>query len=68
MATHTPDHDATRPRVLLTVEAAADRLSISRTRMYGLLKAGDVASVRIGRLRRIHTTEIDAYAARLADR
>ena len=64
-------HDDTAdagPCVLLTVEAAAARLSISRTRMYGLLKTGDVDSIRIGRLRRILATELDAFAARLADR
>jgi excisionase family DNA binding protein len=53
------------PRVLLTVEAAAARLSISRTRMYALLKSGDVASVRVGRLRRIPTAALDAFTARL---
>lgn len=52
--------------VLLTVEAAAARLSISRTRMYALLKTGDVTSFKVGRLRRIHATELDAFAARLA--
>jgi excisionase family DNA binding protein len=53
------------PRVLLTVEAAADRLSIGRTTMFALLKAGDIVSVRIGHLRRIPATELDAYAERL---
>lgn len=53
------------PRVLLTVEDAAEQLSISRTRMYALIKNGDVTSVRIGRLRRIPAAELDAFAARL---
>lgn len=53
------------PCVLLTVEAAAARLSISRTRMYGLLKTGDVDSIRIGRLRRIPATELDTLVERL---
>ncbi len=53
------------PRVLLTVEAAAARLSISRTRMYALLKTGDVTSVRVGRLRRIPTSALDTFTARL---
>jgi excisionase family DNA binding protein len=52
-------------RVLLTVEAAAARLSISRTRMYALLKSGDVTSVRVGRLRRIPTSALEAFTARL---
>lgn len=54
------------PRVLLTVEAAAARLSISRTRMYALLKSGDVTSVRVGRLRRIPVSALDAFTTRLA--
>lgn len=69
MATHT-NHttDLTEqggPRVLLTVEAAAARLSISRTRMYALLKSGDVTSVRVGRLRRIPATALENFAAQL---
>lgn len=59
------DSSGTAPRDLLTVEAAAARLSISRTRMYALIRTGDVTSVRIGRLRRIPTTELAAFTARL---
>ncbi|WP_037081007.1 excisionase family DNA-binding protein [Pseudonocardia spinosispora] len=43
----------TRPRVMHTVESAAQLLSISRTRVYELIKNGEIFSVRIGRLRRI---------------
>ncbi len=53
------------PRVLLTVEDAAERLSISRTRMYALIKSGDVTSVRVGRLRRIPATALVAFTVRL---
>lgn len=53
------------PRVLLTVEAAAERLSIGRTMMYALVKTGDIESVCIGRLRRIPATALDSYARRL---
>ena len=53
------------PRLLLTVEAAAELLSISRTRMYALIKAGEVVSVRVGRLRRIPVGALDAFTARL---
>lgn len=70
MATHTTNHTTGSnvdhgPRVLLTVEAAAARLSISRTRMYALLKSGDVTSVRVGRLRRIPATALETFAAQL---
>jgi excisionase family DNA binding protein len=50
---------------LLTVEEAARRLSIGRTTMYALLKAGQINSVRIGRLRRITAEALTAYTARL---
>ncbi|WP_010316638.1 helix-turn-helix domain-containing protein [Saccharopolyspora spinosa] len=54
------------PRELLTVEAAARRLSVSRTTMFRLLKSGDVASVRIGHARRVPAEAITAYVKRLA--
>lgn len=53
------------PRVLLTVEEAAERLHIGKTKTYALVKAGEIESVLIGRLRRIHVNAVDAYAARL---
>ena len=53
------------PRVLLSVEAAAERLSISRTRMYALIKHGEITSVRVGRLRRIPATALTEFTAGL---
>jgi excisionase family DNA binding protein len=50
---------------LLTVEAAAVRLSVGRTTMYALIKAGHVETVRIGRLRRVPTTALTAYVHHL---
>jgi excisionase family DNA binding protein len=61
MATPTTD----QPRTLLSVEDAARRLSIGRTTMFGLIRTGEVLSVRIGRLRRIPLTALNAYADRL---
>jgi excisionase family DNA binding protein len=52
-------------RVLLTVEEAAERLHIGKTKTYALAKAGEIESVLIGRLRRIHIDAVNAYAARL---
>jgi excisionase family DNA binding protein len=51
---------------LLSVEDAAQRLSIGRTTMYTLLKDGQINSVRIGRLRRVPAEALTAYTARLA--
>jgi excisionase family DNA binding protein len=48
-------------RLVLTVEEAADRLGIGRTLMYALITAGEVESVRIGRLRRIPANALEKY-------
>ncbi|GAA5129097.1 helix-turn-helix domain-containing protein [Haloechinothrix salitolerans] len=53
------------PRVLLTVEEAAHRLSIGRTNMYALIKAGHVDTVRIGQLRRVPADALTAYVQHL---
>lgn len=52
---------------LLTVEEAADRLRIGRTRMFALVKSGEVESVLIGRLRRIPCRAVTSYADHLRD-
>jgi excisionase family DNA binding protein len=49
-------------RKLLPVNSAATRLGVSRAKLYQLLKAGDIATVRIGQRRLIPVEEIDAYA------
>lgn len=55
-------------RVLLTVEDAAERLSIGRTTMYALIKAGHIRTVRIGHLRRVPADALHTYVQQLADR
>lgn len=52
-------------RVLLTVKEAAERLGVGRTTAYALVASGELESVRIGNLRRIHVDAVHAYAARL---
>lgn len=54
-------------RVLLTVEEAAEQLGIGRTKTYELVKKGEIESIQIGRLRRIPTSAIHEYAARLVN-
>jgi excisionase family DNA binding protein len=63
--TKTPRPQAMPVRVLLTVQEAAERLHIGTTKTYALVKTGDLESVLIGRLRRIHTDALNAYATRL---
>jgi excisionase family DNA binding protein len=72
MSQQSPDTQASIPqpitlRVLLTVAEAAQRLRIGKTKTYALVKAGEIESVMIGRLRRIHIDAIDSYTARLAN-
>ncbi len=52
-------------RVLLSVEEAADQLSLSRTRLYALIKSGAIESVRVGRLRRVPAEALPQFVARL---
>ena len=54
--------DITSPvRLVLTVEEAAERLGIGRTLMYALITAGEVESVRIGRLRRMPANALEKF-------
>ena len=46
---------------LLTVEEAALRLKLGRTTMYRLIATGEVASVSIGRLRRVPVEALITY-------
>lgn len=55
----------TTPKLLLTVEEAADQLGIGRTLAYALVKDGEIESVRIGRLRRIPAAALSRYLDRL---
>jgi excisionase family DNA binding protein len=62
MSLHQVIAGAPRPiRLVLTVEEAAERLGIGRTMMYALITAGEVESVRIGRLRRIPADALEQY-------
>lgn len=50
-------------RLLLTVEEAADRLGIGRSLMYELIGSGQVASIRVGRLRRVPLESLTDYVS-----
>ena len=52
-------------RFLLSVDEAAQSLHISRVGIYRLLKRGELPSVKIGGLRRISVTALQAYVDRL---
>ena len=48
-------------RLLLTVDEAAEMLSIGRTLAYALVSAGELPSVTLGRLRRIPTASLRTW-------
>ncbi len=54
-----------RPRLMLTIQEAADMLAISRSTVYQLISAGALAPVSIGRLRRIPADELVDFVGRL---
>ncbi len=54
------DHD---PTLLLRVEAAADRLSLSRSMVWSLVSSGAIRSIHIGRARRIVAADLARWVA-----
>ncbi len=52
-------------KVLLTVEEAAERLSIGRTKAYELMATGALESVTIGRCRRIPVEALEPFVTTL---
>ena len=52
-------------RLLLTVDEAAERLGLGRTKVYELLNRGELASVRIGTARRVPASALETYIERL---
>jgi len=52
--------------LLYRPEEAAEVLSLSRTTVYELMSSGTIASVKIGRSRRISHEALEQYVAGLA--
>lgn len=68
-AKKTETEEVNGQKVLLTVEEACNVLSIGRTLLYGLCKAGTVKTVRVGtRGVRIPRTEIDRFVLKNLER
>jgi excisionase family DNA binding protein len=55
-------------KLLLTPEEAAEVLSICRTTVYALLRAGTLDSVQIGASRRVPADALTAYVTALRQR
>jgi excisionase family DNA binding protein len=54
-------------RLLLTVPEAAEALAISRSKLYELIAAGLIRSVRIDGSRRVPIEALQTYVAQLLD-
>ena len=71
MATTPQDSPASRlvsaDWIVLTVEETAEVLKVGRTTVYDLIKAGQLSSIMIGRLRRIRHSDLAAYLRQAAD-
>ena len=52
-------------RILLTAEEAAECLKIGRCKVYDLIRSGDLASIKIERLRRIPVDSVRSFAQKL---
>src|SRR6266566_2871096 len=55
-----------RPRLLLTVEEAAERIGICRSNMFKLIRRGEIQSVKVGRLRRLTPDALEDFVRRLS--
>ena len=51
--------------LLVRIERAADMLSLSRSRVYELMDAGEIRSVKAGRSRRVIVQSLHEFIARL---
>jgi excisionase family DNA binding protein len=59
------DHSqGTVPKVLLTIPEAAKAMSLGRSFLYELVMRGEIASIKMGRKRRIPTAALHEYVAR----
>lgn len=47
--------------LLLSIKQVADRLNMSRSKVYGLIAAGTIASMKVGRLTRVPRQELEIF-------
>ena len=55
-------------KLLLSPEESADALGVCRSRVYHLMRTGELVSVKIGRSRRVPTLALRDYVEALAAR
>lgn len=59
------DQITTDERLLLRPNEAAQRLGIGRTKLYELMRSGELRSVRVGGARRVSATALAEFVAAL---
>ena len=53
-------------RQLLTAEEVAEILHIGRSKVFALMRSGELQSIKIGRLRRVPVNSIHEFTVRLS--
>lgn len=61
-----PLTDTAAAALLVTPERAAEMLSIPRSRIYALMRTGEIPSVLVGRSRRVTVRSLEDWVGRLA--
>ena len=51
-------------KILLSINEAAGRVSLGRTKLYELIARGEIPTVRIGRAVRVPTSSLEEWARR----
>ena len=64
IVSHGPSDHGAAPKLLLSPTEAAHALGIGRTTLYQLLSNGELASVKIGALRRVPVAALEVYISR----
>lgn len=54
-----------RPRVLYRINEAAELLSVSKSRVYELVRSGQLRTVKVGKSHRVPARSLDEYVTRL---
>lgn len=52
-------------KLLLTIDEAAELVGLGRSKLYELVRTGQIDSVKIGRARRVHIAAVRAFVDRL---
>ena len=55
------------PKLLLTMEEAAEAIGLGRSKVYELVAAGEIEALKIGKARRVPAEALQAYVERLRE-